>query len=167
MSDEQEILAKEAAGAVPLRNTQTPYAMTMETVNGFLKRYVEVMAPNASVTEEAGLECQKGLLRHIRMILRLEGHDFDQAWSELLQWVYANLKGCMGPRYNTRFLDKAITIARIDRDFLERLIHLLCATADGQTRGPVISRYDWKRIQRVVNDVTIAEKIQGYYQQFV
>lgn len=167
MGDERVTLAKEASGAIPLRNSaKTSYEVTMETVRATFETYEKVMSVTGSVLPADGVPQQRDLLRAIKMILRLEPRDFDNGWAEVLAWAYKNRDGVMGPRFRYRFLDQAKIMAKRDRDTLERFIHLICATMDGQVRGKVISRYDFGRIHRILADAKTVEKLEGYYQQF-
>lgn len=168
-NEERAVLAKEAAGAIPLRSSApTKYEVTMDTVEAFLKEYEKGMATNGVVSVADGADYQKGLLRHIKMILRMEGMDFNDGWEELLRWVKKNNTptGVMGPRFRGRFIEQAITMSQRDREMLERVVHLLGATCDGASRAAALSRYDFRRIYKILPDTLQSERVEGFYQQY-
>lgn len=170
MSEQEKIvLAKEAAGAIPLRNSApTKYEVTMDTVDAYLAQYEKGMATNGIVVVTDGVDLQRGLLRHIKMVLRMEGNDFDNGWEELLRWTKKNNtpSGVVGPRWRNRFIDQAVIMSGRDREMLERILHLLCATCDGQSRAAALSRYDFRRIYKILPDTIQAQRIEGFYQQY-
>jgi len=156
----EETMAKQAAAVVQIKSKLT---ITMETVSGILKQYEEIMSPKRATSEEEGVEQQTKLLRHIKMVMRLEGQDFNTAWDSLLQWVYKNRDGCMHMRYRNRWQDKMKAVAVMDRNFLERVLHMMAQTCDPQSRSVAVSRYDWNRIHRCVNDEMQVERLKGFY----
>jgi hypothetical protein len=170
MSEQEKItLAKEATGAIPLRSSApTKYEITMDTVDAYLAQYEKAMATNGVVTVEDGVGQQRGLLRMLKMVLRMEGSDFDNGWEELLRWVkkHNSETGVMGPRFRGRFIERATEMSSRDREILERLLHLLGATCDGASRAAALSRYDFRRVYKILPDTIQSQRIEGFYQQY-
>lgn len=160
-----EVMAKDVARAnvVP----KSKYDITMETVNGLLANYVKVMDPKGNApSDEDGIKQQQAFLKVIKMVLKLEGQDFHNGYEELLQWALKNLNGVMGPRWRNRYMDLLKAMPVMDLRLLEAMLHLITTTCDGRSRGLVISRYNFARLDKCVNDVRQVERLQGFYAQY-
>ena len=161
-----EVMAKQVAKANVAPKTK--YDITMETVNGLLADYEKVMDPKGNEpSEEEGIKQQQAFLKVIKMVLKLEGHDFNQAYEALLQWVLKNINGVMSMRYRNRFMDLLKSMPVMDLRLLEAMLHLMTSTCDGRSRGVAISRYGFGRIEKCVSDVQQAERLQGFYAQYM
>jgi hypothetical protein len=157
-------LAKEASGAVPMRSTApTKIEVTLETVRGLLTTYETEMAVNKELTDETGVTQQMALMRAIKMVLRLEGEDFNTGWQLLLTWVKSHLGDIMGVRYRGRKMDLATRMPSSDRKRFNALLHLLCSTADPAARVLFLTRYDYGRIHKLYEQDDVASKIEGFY----
>lgn len=160
-----EVMAKDVAKANVAPKSK--YDVTMETVNGLLAEYVKLMDPKGNApSDEDGIKQQQAFLKVIKMVLRLEGQDFHKGYEELLQWVLKNLDGVMGPRWRNRYMDLLKTMPVMDLRLLEAMLHLMTTTCDGRGRGLAVSRYNFGRLEKCVNDVRQVERLQGFYAQY-
>lgn len=163
-TNETTMLAKEASGAVPLRSSApTALEVTLATISGLLATYEKEMDVNKPVSIEVGVSQQMSLLRAIKMVLRMKPEEFNQGWSLLLAFAKRHEKGLMGMAYRYRFLDFAKTMAARDRKLFQTLVHLIAITADPASRQLAVSRYDFGRMQVILDNVAGQELIEGFY----
>lgn len=157
-------LAKDAVGAVTTRPA-APSALdvTLSTLKGITQQYDVIMDIQRQTSIEEGAQQQMNLMRGIKMVLRLEGTDFNKGWSEVLAWANLHLKDTFSMAYRNRFLDYAKRMTRQDQTAAPVLIHLIAVTADPAARQLAIKRYDFNRLYTLFDGTNIAEKLQGFY----
>lgn len=166
VTNETTLLAKEAAGAIPLRSSApTSWEVVEQTIRGILAQYERDMALNRIISAEDGVTHQMTLLRAIKMAIRQEGVEFNAAWNMLLKWAATHLDGLMSVSARFRFMDYAKRMPERDRAMFKTLIHLMTITADPRTRQASIKRYNFGRLYKFFDKDDTANKLEGFYLQ--
>lgn len=166
MSENNETLmmAKEASGAVALRSSApTAAEVTLSTVRGLLATYEKEMDINRHVSLETGVSQQLALMRAIKMVLRMKPEDFGLGWEMLLEFARRHQKGLMSMNYRNRFLDFAKSMSSRDRKLFQVLVHLIASSADHASRQLMVNRYDFGRLQKMLDNDESAALIEGFY----
>lgn len=163
--DETVMLAKEAGGVVPLRSSApTAFETTKLSVQHILSQYEKEMDITKPFRIEVAVDQQMALLRGIKMVLRLEGQEFNEGWSWLLDWALQHRNGVASRAYISRGLDYAKRMGARDRQLVNMLTHLMIITADPLSRGIAMSRYNFDRVYKFFEkDSDAAIKLEAFY----
>jgi len=143
-------------------------AITEESMTMTVKFVTEDLAAYAAGRKEAGDNGAKAhpyqslLDRCISRVLRLEGEDFVQGWTELLNFFYEHSKDIMSPKkIYTGVGQMAITPKGL-RNF-NALTAVLLQTADPAGRDAQVKVIEWNAALKDISNETTRQQILAYY----
>lgn len=124
--------------------------------------YLDRMAPNRPVSNEAGAKEQVALYKAIQNIINRQEVYFTQLFTALLAIFKAEFKGALGDRYRLRFME-SVVLGEGDRKGFNYLTHLLCVGADPVSRKLALKSVNFDRA--LSNGVTAVgrDRILGYF----
>lgn len=117
----------------------SPVQTAIQQVNIDMERYIKVMKPGVECDTTAGANAQRGFWKLLQFIMRQPPEVFGPAWGELLRIVAENKETfstrCM------RFMEH-VPIAPQEVKMLQRLLYLICRTAEPRTRMLALKQID-------------------------
>ena len=122
---------------------QTKNASAINDVNELLD-YTKRMAPNKTMTPEAGAANQAGLYSTILNIIDHSGADFSIAFSAMLCIFNEYKNGAFGGAYALRFME-SVPLNSLKRKAFIKMVNLLSMTANPKTRKDAMRHIDLKR----------------------
>lgn len=124
--------------------------------------YLDRMAPNRPISNEAGAKEQVALYRAIQNIINRQEVYFTQLFTALLAIFKSEFKGALGDRYRLRFME-SVVLGEGDRKGFNYLTHLLCVGADPVSRKKALESINFDRT--LSNGVTAVgrDRILGYF----
>lgn len=128
-----------------------------------LTEYAALMAPNAAITTTDGKAQQLNLWKVIKQTLELEGSEFLQGYSMLLDFVAQYRAKHFSDKYIYRFFGE-LTLSAGDKKNFNRLLHLFVATCDRATRRMGLEQVDLSRTLSGIRDTAVQQRIAEFYQ---
>ena len=128
-----------------------------------LQQYAELMAPNAAVSARDCIDQQINLWRVIDQTLKLEGAEFIQGYSILLDFVAAHRTAHFSEKYLYRRFGE-LPLSTADRRNFNRLLNLLVATCDRATRRLGLQQVDLQASLAGIRDTGIQQRVTEFYQ---
>lgn len=141
-------------------------SMTTLAITQTLESYRDTMKTGPKpVLDSKAAAAQLMLYRSIRRIMALEGRDFVDNWTALLDFVYQNRKGIFSD-VNAMRGCSAMAIGANDYRTFEGLLNLLLKTADPATRALELKKVDLIRTLQYVSDEGQRSNVLGYYEPY-
>ncbi len=128
-----------------------------------LHDYVTAMGPAVPVDPRQGGTHQAALWSAIRGVLRSSPEEFTLQFSELLLVIHRNRTTVFSERYVFRFFSE-LKLPSTDRLNFERVLNVLLATCNPQSRRMAYRQVDVKNAFRGLNDEALIERVLAYYQ---
>lgn len=141
--------------------TEESMTMTVKFVTEDLVAYKEgrIKSGDSSVLNAP---YQTLLDRCINRVLRLEGEDFVQGWTELLTFFHVNSKGIMCAKKIYLGVGQMAITPRGLRNF-QNMTSVLLQTADMATRDRAIRVIDWNAAMKEITNEKTRQSILAYY----
>lgn len=142
---------------------EEPLPMSLEFVKHNLNQYREGMGKGAAVTETIAAGYQDLLYRTIGRVTRLEGREFSDGWTMILDFVHANRT----TMFDERRAFRGITVLKLsdrDRKSFEQLLNLAIRTAAPATRYAEAKNTNFTVALRGLTDESARQRILSYYQ---
>lgn len=137
---------------------------TTMTVNFVINDMTAYVAGRAATADSgtATAPYQTMLDRCINRVLRLEGEDFVQGWTELLKFFYENSKGCLSWKNVYIGVGSMVITPKGLRNF-NNMTALLINTADPKTRDTSLKSIEWNAVLANITNETTRQNILAYY----
>lgn len=141
----------------------TKESMTM-TVNFVVNDMTAYVAGREASGDNGALNApyQSMLDRCINRVLRLEGEDFVQGWTELLKFFYENSKGCLSWKNVYLGVGSMVITPKGLRNF-NCMTALLINTADPKTRDASLKSIEWNAALANITNETTRQNLLAYY----
>lgn len=141
--------------------TEESMTMTVKFVDEDLKSY-EAGRTEAGDNTDKAAAYQSLLDRCINRVLRLDGEDFVQGWTELLNFFHKNSKGiCSAKKIYTGVGKMSITPKGL-RTF-QNMTAILTNTCDPSTRDRSVNMIDWNAALKDVVNEKARQNLLHYY----
>jgi hypothetical protein len=127
-----------------------------------LDDYVSAMGPGMPVDPRQGGSRQAALWNLIKGVLRAKPEEFTLQYSELLAVIHRHRTTVFSERYAFRFFNE-LKLASTERVNFERVLNVLLATCNPQTRRVAFRQVDIKNSLRSMNDEALIERVLAYY----
>lgn len=143
-------------------------SITEESMTMTVKFVTEDLASYAKGREDAGNNVAKAapyqalLDRCINRVLRLEGEDFVQGWTELLKFFYTHSKGITGSRKLYVGVGQMVITPRGLRNF-QNMLTILQNTCDPANRDRAVRNTNWEVALKEVVKEKSRQSILAYY----
>lgn len=139
--------------------------MTALAITQTLESYADTMKVGKVLPDSKAAPAQLMLYRAIRRIMTLEGRDFTDNWTALLDFFYEHRQDLFTDTNALRGVH-AMTLSANDYRSFEALINLLLKTADPSTRGVELKKIDLIRTLAYVTDEGQRNNVIGYYEPY-
>lgn len=141
--------------------TEESMTMTVKFVTEDLISYKEGRI-KAGDSATMNAPYQTLLDRCIGRVLRLEGEDFVQGWTELLTFFHVNSKGIMSAKKVYAGVGQMAITPRGLRNF-QNMTSVLLQTADTATRDRAVRVIDWNAAMKEISNEKTRQSILAYY----
>ena len=141
--------------------TEESMTMTVKFVDNDLKSYEEGRKA-AGDNAAAAAPYQTLLDRCISRVLRLEGEDFVQGWTELLNFFHKNSNGIMSPKKVYTGVGQ-MSITPKGLRLFNNMTSVLMQTADPATRDRAVKVIEWNASLKEVTNEKTRQSLLAYY----
>ncbi|MNR93530.1 hypothetical protein D3C86_1656010 [compost metagenome] len=141
--------------------TEESMTMTVLFVTEDLKAYEEGRNKAADNSAQAA-PYQTMLDRCINRVLRLDGEDFVQGWTELLNFFHKNSNGIMSPKKVYTGVGQ-MTITPKGLRIFNNMTAVLMQTADPATRDRSIKVIEWNASLKEITNEKTRQNVLAYY----
>lgn len=156
MSEEQGVFAK----AAKLPSLQ----FALDTLTQRFEVYSKAMGVGVPVSASDGAQQQAFLWNSIiRYVLSQERKEFVALYGELLKWFCEHRNGMLSRKMAFRFIP-VTKLGAAERKNLERLLNLLIATADPNTRKLALTQINLKStLSGFAHDSPLQRRVMAFY----
>lgn len=141
--------------------TEESMTMTVRFVTEDLKAYEEGRKEAGDSAAKAA-PYQTMLDRCINRVMRLEGEDFVQGWTELLNFFHKNSNGIMSPKKIYTGVGQ-MTITPKGLRIFNNMTAVLMGTADPATRDRGVKVIEWNASLKEVSNEKTRQNLLAYY----
>jgi hypothetical protein len=142
---------------------EEPLPMSLQFVEHNLAQYAAGMGKGVMVNEEGAAGFQTLLYHTMGRVLRLEGRQFVDGWTMILDFANKHRTTMFDERSSYRGVS-VIKLADRDRKNFEQLLNLVVKTSDPATRYNQAQNTNFTVALRGITDESVRQRVLSYYQ---
>lgn len=141
---------------------EEPLPMSLQFAKYNMEQYARNMGQGVAVDETGAAANQTSLYHTMTKLLRLEGRDFMDGWTMLLDFVNANRTTMFSEKQCFRGI-RTMKLSDRERQNFEQLMNLVIRTANPNTRYAQVKDINFEVVLRGISDETIRQRVMSYY----
>ncbi len=141
---------------------EEPLPMSLQFAKYNMEQYARNMGQGVAVDETGAAANQTSLYHTMTKLLRLEGRDFMDGWTMLLDFVNANRTTMFSEKQCFRGI-RSMKLSDRERQNFEQLMNLVIRTANPNTRYAQVKDINFEVVLRGISDENIRQRVMSYY----